>query len=204
MRKALGVLIATVALLALAGCAGMNQLSNEVSTYSLWPAGRQPATYTFERLPSQQAHVQQMQLLEDAAHRAMERAGFKLATDPAAADVSVTLGARVTASDPSPFDDPFWWRGGLWHHRFYGRPWVHYRGFGPYYSPFYHTPVYEREVAMLIRDRKTAQPLYEVRVTNDGYSPSINSLLGAMFEAGMKDFPHGGANPRRVVTQISG
>jgi hypothetical protein len=200
MRKALGVLIATVAL---TGCAGMRELSNEVSTYSLWPAGRQPATYTFERLPSQQAHSQQMQLLEDAAHRAMEGAGFKLATDPAAADVSVTLGARVTASEPSPFDDPFWWRGGLWSHRFYGRP--YHRGFGPYFGwPYHYTPTYEREVAMLIRDRKTAQPLYEVRVTNDGYSPSINSLLGAMFEAGMKDFPQGGANPRRVVTQIAG
>lgn len=202
MLKALGVLIAA---LALTGCAGMRELSNEVSTYSLWPAGRQPSTYTFERLPSQQAHVQQMQLLEDAAHRAMESAGFKLATDPAAADVSVTLGARVTATDLSPFDDPFWWRGGLWSHRFYGRP-HYYRGFGPHFGwPYYqHTPVYEREVAMLIRDRRTGQPLYEVRVVNDGYSPSINSLLGAMFEAGMKDFPQGGANPRRVVTQIAG
>jgi len=204
MRKALGVLIAT---LALTGCAGMRQLSNEVSTYSLWPAGRQPSTYAFERLPSQQAHVQQMQLLEDAAHRAMETAGFKLATDPAAADVSVTLGARVTATDISPFDDPFWWRGGLWSHRFYGRPYYHRGlGFGPHFGwPYYHhTPTYEREVAMLIRDRKTGQPLYEARVVNDGYSPSINSLLGAMFEAGLKDFPQGGANPRRVVTQIAG
>lgn len=203
MRKALGVLGVLIAILALSGCAGMRQLSNEVSTYSLWPAGRQPSTYTFERLPSQQAHVQQTQLLEDAAHRAMESAGFKLATDPAAADVTVTLGARVTPQEISPFDDPFWWRGGLWAHRFYGRPYFH-RGFGPHFGwPYHHyTPTYEREVAMLIRDRKTGQPLYEARVVNDGYSPSINSLLSAMFEAGMKDFPQGGANPRRVVTQI--
>lgn len=203
MRKALGVLIATVAL---SGCAGLKQVSNEVSTYSLWPAGRAPATYTFERLPSQQAHAEQMQLLEEAAHRAMEQAGFKLATDPAAADVSVTLGARVTANEPSPFDDPLWWRGGLWGHRFHGRPWPYHRGFGPHFGwPYHYGPAtYEREVAMLIRDRKTGQPLYEARVTNDGFSPSINSLLGAMFEAGMKDFPKGGANPRRVVTQIAG
>ena len=66
----------------------------------------------------------------------------------------------------------------------------------------YDPPTYEREVAMLLRDRKTGQPLYEVRVTNDGYSPSINSLLTAMFVAGLKDFPNGGPNPRRVVTQI--
>jgi len=200
MRNALSVLIAAAALTA---CASLNELSSDVSTYSLWPADRKPATYTFERLPSQQAHAQQQQLLEDAAHRAMEQAGFTLATDPQAADVTVTLGARVTANERSPYDDPFWWRGGLYGYRFYGgRP--YYRGFYPHFGyPFYDTPTYEREVAMLIRDRKSGQPLYEARVTNDGYSSSINSLLGAMFAAGMKDFPRGGANPRRVVTQIA-
>ena len=75
-----------------------------------------------------------------------------MATDPAAADFSVTLGARVTAYDRSPYDDPFWWRGGLWSHRFYGRPF--YRGFGPHFGwPYYDTPTYEREVAMLIAHR---------------------------------------------------
>jgi len=204
MWKAITALALT---LVLGACASMNQLSNDVSTYSLWPAERKPATYTFERLPSQQANPQQMQVLEDAAARALELAGFTAAADPKAADVTVTLGARVTPNQLSPYDDPFWWHGGLWAHRFYGRPYWH-SGFGwrygyPFGSPFYNTPTYEREVAMLIRDRKTAQPLYEARVTNDGYSPSINSLLSAMFEAGLKDFPHGGPNPRRVVTQIA-
>ena len=205
-------LIAFACALVLSGCASMNQLSNDVSTYSLWPAGRQPASYVFERLPSQQAHVQQQQLLEDAASRAMEQAGFKLATDAQSADVTVTLGARVTPHDRSIYDDPFWWRGGLYGgmyggmyiHRYPGWPyWRH--GFGPhfYYPGFYYSTTYEREVAMLIRDRQSGQPLYEVRVTNDGYTSSIDSLLGAMFEAGLKDFPNGGANPRKVVTQIS-
>jgi len=201
MRKVLTVLITAAALTA---CTGLHELSNEVSAYSLWPADRKPATYTFERLPSQEANAQQQQLLEDAAHRAMERAGFTLAADPKAADVSVTLGARVSPNEPSPFDNPFWWRGGLYAHRYhYGRPFYRtgfaFSGAWPYYD----TPTYEREVAMLIRDRKTGQPLYETRVTNDGYSASINSLLSAMFEAGLKDFPQGGATPHRVVTQIN-
>ena len=201
--------VATV--LALSACAGMNQLSNDVSTYSLWPSGRQPATYAFERLPSQQAYADRQQLLEDAAGGALGQAGFKPAADALSADVTVTLGARVTPYDRSPWDDPFWWHGGLYAGlyagRFYGG-WPYWRhGFGPrhyYYDyGFYDTVIYEREVAMLIRDSKTGQPLYEVRVTNDGYSSSIMSLLPAMFEAGLKDFPTGGANPRRVVTQIS-
>jgi len=198
MRKILSVLITATALSA---CAGLHDLSNDVSTYSLWPADRKPTTYTFERLPSQEQNPQQMQLLEEAAHRAMESAGFKLAADPKSADITVNLGARVSAQEPSPFDNPFWWHGGLYSHRFYGRGF--YRGgFGFHGAWPYDPPTYEREVAMLLRDRKTGQPLYEVRVTNDGYSSSINSLLTAMFEAGLKDFPNGGPNPRRVVTQI--
>jgi hypothetical protein len=196
---------ALAAAFVLTGCAGLRQLSNDVSTYSLWPADRKPATYVFERLPSQQASPEQTQMLEGAAARALQQAGFTPAADAQAADVTVTLGARVSPNERSPYDDPFWWRGGLYAHRFYGRPFWH-----PWYGtrfghPFlFDSQTYEREVAMLIRDRKTGQPLYEARVTNDGFSPSIDSLLSAMFEAGLKDFPSTGApNPRRVVTQVT-
>jgi len=203
---------------ALGGCASLNQLTSAVSTYSVWPAERRPSTYVFERLPSQQANPQQQQVLEDAATRAMQLAGFTPVTDPGAADVTVTLGARVYASQVSPYDDPYWWRGGLWGHRHFfccgyggfgrpfgpwGSPWSYPWGY-PWGYPYYsYTTTYEREVALVIRDRRTGQALYESRVTNDGYSPSIMSLLAAMFEAGLKDFPQGGVNQRRVTTQIS-
>jgi hypothetical protein len=202
MWKLSTVLATLVASLALTGCASFNNLSSDVSTYSQWPAERKPSTYAFERLPSQQARPDQQQLLEDAARRAMESAGFVAATDPKSADFVVQLGARVNASDRSLYDDPFWWHGGLYHPRFYPMGFRRGFGFGLGYGGYY-MPSYEREVALLIRDRKSGTPLYEARATNDGGSPAINSLLGAMFEAAMKDFPHGGVNPRRVVTQIS-
>src|SRR5262245_45597282 len=127
--------IAFATALALTACTGIRSLSNEVSTYSLWPADRKPATYAFERLPSQQARPDMAQLLEDAASRALEQAGFTRAAEPTGADVTVTLGARVTAYDRSPYDDPFWWHGGLWAHRYYyyyARPYWY-----PYWSPYY-------------------------------------------------------------------
>ena len=194
---------------ALGGCAGMNQLSSDVSTFSQWPAQRKPGSYAFERLPSQQANPDQQRTLEDAAARAMESAGFTSATDARNADVSVQLGARVNAQDRSPYDDPFWWRGGLYRSNF-GRP--HTRaglgfglgfGFGFGGLGYSGMPNYEREVAVLIRDKKSGEPLYEARATNDGGSPSINSLLGAMYEAALKDFPASGTNPRRVTTPIT-
>ena len=113
---------AAAAVLALAGCAALNVLDTEVTSFSRWPADRAPATYVFERLPSQQANPQAAAVLEDSARRAVEAAGFVPAAEGAVPDVSVQIGARITATDRSPYDDPFW----------YG-PY----GWGPYYRPFY-------------------------------------------------------------------
>jgi hypothetical protein len=196
--------------LSLSGCASLNQVSHEVSTYSLWPAERQATatTYSFERLPSQQAHPEQTRMLEEAAAPALEQAGFRPASDPASADVTVTVGARITAYERSPYDDPFWWHGGLYPYRSYRHPFFWGAPYGwrygyPFYHPFYDAPLYEREVALLIRDRRSGQPLYEARVTNDGYSSSMQRLLSTMFEAALKDFPYSGTTPRRVITQIA-
>jgi len=81
-------------------------------------------------------------------------------------------------------------------------------GRGPFYGMhggwgYPSSPSFEREVALLIRDRKNGQLLYEARASNAGPSASIDYLLPAMFEAAMKDFPGGGPNPRQVTTQIS-
>ncbi len=197
--------------IALTACAGMNQLSSEVSTFSQWPAGRVPASYAFDRLPSQQANPDEQKRLEDAAMRALQTAGFKPSLDAKTADVTVQLGARVNVQDRSPFDDPFWWRGGLYRgHSLRG---FRSDGFGfglgfglGFGRGFYGPPSFEREVAVLIRDKKTGDPLFEARAMNEGASQSINSLLGAMFDASLQGFPAastGASNPRRVTTLIT-
>jgi len=192
MTRTLSLLIAAATL---AGCASLNSLTSEVASYTQWPAERKPGSYAFERLPSQQTRPQQQQMLEDSARPALEAAGFTPATDAKDSEYIVALGARVSATEQY-YDDPFWWRGGLYSHRF-SRPW-------PYYGIGFGIPstTYAREVALLIRDRKSGQPLYETRASNDGGSPSIQSLLPAMFEAAMKDFPAGSVTPRQVTTEI--
>jgi hypothetical protein len=182
-----------------AGCAAMNNLDADVSSYGTWPAGRAPGSFAFERLPSQQAHGERQAQLETAARGALERAGFTQAADPAAADVTVQLGARVTRYDTSPWDDPFWWRwSGLhWrHHGWYPGPYA----FG---GPYGASPRYDREVAVLIRDRRSGAPLYEARAVSDGYSAGDTSVLGAMFEAALKDFPTPAVSPRKVVVPLA-
>ncbi len=194
-----------VALAAIVSCASIDSVDSDVSSYSRWPAGRAPASYAFERLPSQQAHPQQAQLLEDAARRAVEGAGFVPAAEGTAPDVSIQIGARVTETDRSPFDDPLWYGPpGSFH-----RPFISYGRFGRpfwgpswrygYWGPGYDFPYYAREVAVLIRDKRSGDALYEARANNDGTSAADSTLLPAMFSAALKDFPSGAdANPHRV------
>jgi len=211
--RTIAILAATAAL---AGCASLNAVDSEVSSFSRWPTGRTPSTYAFERLPSQQAQPQQAQMLEDAARLAIEGAGFVPVREGNAADVTMQLGARITETDRSPFDDPFWYGGyGGWARPFgyagyaaYGRGYWR-RGYwgpgawAPYYSywgPYSDFPYFQREVALLIRDKRSGEPLYEVRAVNSGYSTGVPDVLPAMFAAALKDFPVGSAtNPRRVT-----
>jgi hypothetical protein len=201
MFKLFGIAALT---LLLGGCAAFNNLNNEVSTFGPWPAERKPASFVFERLPSQQQHPEHQQQLEDAARGALEAAGFRAAADAGSAEYQMQLGARVTSNDPWIYNEPLFWRGG-WRYGYnrWGRGpfWGMHGGFG---YGFYDGPVtFDREVALLIRDRKTGQLLYEARATNAGPSPEVDYLLPAMFEAALKDFPAVGPNPRTVTTQIS-
>ncbi len=189
---------------ALSGCAAMNRFDSEVTSYSHWPADRRPASYAFERLPSQEARLQQQQMLEDAARPAIEAAGFVPAVDAKSADVTVQVGARIAQADRSPFDDPLWWGPGF--HRpfpyytrggrvFFGPGWRYGPGSGFDYG-------YEREVALLIRDRRSGEPLYETSATSDGLTPMVATALPAMFRAALRDFPSASSKPHTVSVQL--
>lgn len=202
-------LVSTLAIVALAlvlgGCAAFNNLNNEVSTFGPWPAERKPASFVFERLPSQQAHSERQTELETAARGALEAAGFRAAADVDGAEYLMQVGARVTSNDPWIYNEPLFWRGGFRYGRGFGYSrWGHgwAPGWGPY-GGFDYSPTFEREVALLIRDRKTGKLLYEARASNTGPSTSIDYLMPAMFEAALNGFPNAGPNPRNVTTQIS-
>ena len=201
--------LASLAAAALAGCASLHSVDSDVSAFSRWPSDRAPSTYAFERLPSQQAYPQQTQMLEDSARRAVEGAGFAPAPDGSTPDVSIQIGARIVETDRSPFDDPYWYGPyGVWH-----RPLAYGRYGRPYWEPGwrygfwglgYDFPYFEREVALLIRDKRTGDPLYEARAASEGRSSGISDVLPAMFVATLKDFPNGSAtNPHRVSVDTS-
>ncbi len=197
MRTLLASLLA--ATVALSGCAALNSVSSDVSSFGEWPADRKAGSYAFERLPSQQARAAETEALENAAKRALAKAGFTPVAAGQEPQVLVQVGARIGRTDNYPWADPIWWRGSFGYYR-HG-PW-----FGPRWGlgMQFDATRYEREVALLIRDRASGKPLFEARASNESNSSNAGSAtLAAMFEAALMDFPRLGMNPRRVVVPLA-
>ena len=193
-RQVLWMGAAAAAAGALGGCAAMRTVSSEVATFGVWPAGRAPGRYAFERLPSQQARGADSEALEASASAGLAKAGFTPAPAGTEPDVLVQLGASDRGVLLALWDDPLWWPGG---HGRYG-PWLGPRwGYGSRYTSL-RSERYEHQVALLIRDRASGKPLFEARVVSEGSSPARGEIYGALFQAALVDFPQLGVNPRRV------
>ena len=195
MKIALTLLMAAAA--TLSGCAALNSVSSDVSSFGEWPAARKAGSYAFERLPSQQARAAETDALEAAARPALQKAGFTPVEAGKEPEVLVQVGSRVGRSDPT-WATPIWWGGSFGYYR-HG-PWM-----GPRWGLGYQFDAtrYEREVAVLIRDRSSGKPLFEARASNEGSASSAGSAtLAAMFQAALVDFPRLGINPRRVSVQL--
>jgi hypothetical protein len=138
--------------------------------------------------------------LEAAAAPALAKAGFQLAAPGQAGDVLVQVGSRAQRAEDSRWDERLWFSTGFG----YGYGFGH-RGLllAPRWSLAYSQPLrYDREVALLIRDRVSGKTLYETRATNEGSYRGDSGLQTAMFEAALLDFPRLGINPRRVTVAL--
>ena len=186
----------------LGACASLTTLQAQIASYGQWPAGRTPGTYAFDRLPSQQAQPETQQMLEDAAHRALAAAGFTAAATDAKPDVLVQVGARVTRYDTGPWGDPFAYGGWYGYPGWYRRPWAGPYPYYPYWAGYYGSwTYYDRQVALMMRDGASGEPLYEARARSDAYSNSSETLT-AMFRAALADFPKSGSVPHGVSVPI--
>lgn len=185
-----------LALGALTGCATLAELPVEVRSFGEWPAGRAPGTYAFDRLPSQLAQAGAdgglQAALEAAAASALRSAGFTPAATGTEPEVLVQLAARVDRSAPPLWDDPLWWHGGFstWRRTPWRQPGWRHPGFTPL---GWHLRAdngrYDREVALLLRDRASGRPLYEAQASHEGFSPSLDGVLLPLFAAALRGFP---------------
>ena len=193
----------------LTGCASTRLIDSDVNSFGAWPAGRAPATFAFERLPSQQAQPEQQAQLEAAALPALEQVGFRFVGAPlsssgaasasGSADVLVQVAARTLRYDGGWNGDPFW-PGGAFYRGGVGR-WRGGGSFGLYGARGWSPTYYLNEVSLLIRDGRTQQILYETRAQHDGVWFDAG-VRAALFDAALKDFPHQALSPRRVTAEI--
>jgi hypothetical protein len=205
-RRSLGLLLVlgAVPLVGLTGCASLSQITVDVQRFGAWPAGRPAGRYALERLPSQQSRSPAQQRLEAAAQAALERVGFRLTADAASADVLVQLGLREGRM-VDPWADFYWggrlgvWRGpgpvGL--RRAPGVGWGGSVGFGWPAQPTYEV----REVALLLRDRITREPLIEAHVRHEARVLG-DEALPALFDAALAGFPQWTAGEQRVSVPL--
>jgi hypothetical protein len=196
MRRLLRFLAAATAAVALSGCATGFLLDNQVQTFSHLTAVPAPATYRFDRLPSQNVDPAQA-ALEALADPALFQAGFR--RDDAAPRYAVQVAAR-TQRTLSPYADPWDYGGFGWGisggHRGIGI------GFGGPLFPRMDQPWFHREVSVVVRDLASNQVVYETRAVNDGPWLDNRAILPRMFEAAMQGFPNPPAGPRRVDIQV--
>jgi hypothetical protein len=203
----LGMLLMAVLVLLLGGCAGMSNVTSQVSSFGTWPAGRQPGRYVFERLPSQQSQPELQDQLEAAAQPVLAQAGFALAANAAQADVSVQVGSQLQV-DRVPRHDPFWSPYGAYGpYGPFGRPgWAGWWGSGGRggvsFSMAMEPPYVQMQVDVLIRDRAGNQVLYEAHARHERVGAADPRLWPYLFEAALKDFPHPAVSPRTVTVTI--
>lgn len=191
------LLMLTLSLGFLSGCASLNSFSSQVSSHGSWPADRQPGAYIFERLPSQTATPElatQQTQLEDAARPALAAAGFTEAADPSLAKVVVQLASQVQVEARPPLDN-FWYPYGRWG---WGGFWGPGRG-GIALGVNLEPPYVQMQVSVLMRDRSTHQVLYETRARHDRLGSVDARLYPLLFEAALKDFPLVAVSPRTVT-----
>lgn len=191
------LLMLTLSLGFLSGCASLNSFSSQVSSHGSWPADRQPGAYVFERLPSQTATPElasHQTQLENAARPALAAAGFTEAADPSLAKVVVQLASQVQVEARPPLDN-FWYPYGRWG---WGGFWGPGRG-GIALGVNLEPPYVQMQVSVLMRDRSTHQVLYETRARHERLGSVDARLYPLLFEAALKDFPLVAVSPRTVT-----
>lgn len=192
--------------LALAGCASQRVVESDVQSFSQLRALPSPPTYRFERLPSQlaQGNSAQPSAIETAAAQALAKVGMRF--DGLAAAYRVQVYARTDRAFSPDWYDPWGGFGGFsgfggWGSVGFG---MGRRGFyGGVAMPFPPpSPMYRREVGLILRDAISGNVAYETHAVHEGRWSDHPALFGAMFEAALSGFPMPPQGPRRVHIEI--
>ena len=185
----------------LTGCSSVRLVDADVTSFATSPVIATGAYYRFERLPSQQANLQQQEWLENLAQQALNQTSLKRQDDLALYSIQVGYSAKVTPYGPG--DDPY---SGLqlgWGLGWGGRSGsVGLGGRMPFFGMPTQRPYYWYRVSLIIRSLSTQQVVYETQAAHDGRWRDADVVVPAMFSAALRGFPMPPTGPRRVNIEI--
>ncbi|MDO9277904.1 MAG: DUF4136 domain-containing protein [Polaromonas sp.] len=216
MKRACQSIFVAVAFAALlSACSGLRLVDTDVVSFAQWPGAAVPApgsSYRFERLPSQQSALQPsgisgMELsqdqLETIARTALDKVGLR--NNPSASNFNVQVSASTRYAPRYPYNGSAF---GVGFGGFGGTGVSLGAGNAGSFIGFSfplgmaESPLYMREVSILIRDAVSNAVVYESKATHSGVWSDAQAVLPAMFEAALQGFPTPPAGARRINIEI--
>ena len=209
------VFLALACVLMLSACSGLRLVDTDVVSFAQWTHAAPAAagsSYRFERLPSQQSAlplgvISGMELsqdqLEAIARKALDNVGFLNNPNAAAFNVQVSASTRYAprfSNYGSAFGGGYGGFGGTGVSLSAGNA----GSFIGFSFPLgrAESPLYSREVSIVMRDALNNAVVYETKATHSGVWSDALLVLPAMFEAALQGFPRPPVGPRRINIEI--
>ena len=179
----------------LTGRASTRLIESEVRSFAGSAPAATPATYRFERLPSQLADNTGQALLEAAAQQVLATKGLTPGDDKARYSVQLRLEVGQISQDPLwRWDAPFARHRWLFHP--FGDLWYSSRMMSLERDAYRHT------VHVLVRDTTAGIAAFEANAVHDGRWSDTRNLLAPILEAALRDFPQGNGKPQNVTVEL--
>jgi len=187
LAQCMGMLLLAATLTA---CASTRLVDSEVKSFGASSATVMPATYQFERLPSQQADAAAQQNVEAMAIPVLQRLGLDLASETPTYTVELSLVTDQVLRQERAFPRL--------------RPWMPGASvFGPSPMNTLIDPVYNRfQVRIVLRDAVSRQVVYESSARHVGPWRDQAQIFPAVLFAAMRDFPAGGPGERSITVEV--
>ena len=179
-------------LLVLGGCATTRIIDSEVRSFAGVTPPAQPASYRFERLPSQDLQSYAQERLETIAQPLLESVGLrKEVTEP---KYALVMKASVEAIENPTFSRS-WKR----------QQWLDRDGFMRLPSMgLMLEPSWQRySVSLVLRDIASSQTVFESSAQHMGPWSDTQQLLPAVIRAALSDYPNAQPQPHSVFIEVS-
>ena len=179
-------------LLVLGGCATTRIIDSEVRSFAGSTPPTQPASYRFERLPSQDLQSYAQERLETIAQPLLESVGLRKAvTEP---KYALVMKASVEAIENPTFSRS-WKR----------QQWLDRDGFMRLPSMgLMLEPSWQRySVSLVLRDIASSQTVFESSAQHMGPWSDTQQLLTAVIRAALSDYPRAQPQPHSVFIEVS-